>query len=174
MKSFVVALCFLAAALSAAVSLAQTPASSDGLTIVAELIEGQHGEHHTSDDSGPALTLEEVERIALAANPEIAVAARKVAVAEAHVPTVSTLDDPMAMYRGWGVPLQQPWNYNVAQNMFSISQTLPGRGKRALRTSVAESDVDVAKANLDQIRLDIRRSTTCFVSTTNCGFTIST
>ena len=156
MKSFVVALCVLATALSAAVSRAQTPASSDGLTIVAELIEGQHGEHHTSDDSGPALTLEEVERIALAANPEIAVAARRVAVAEAHVPTVSTLDDPMAMYRGWGVPLQQPWNYNAAQNMFSISQTLPGRGKRALRTSVAESDVDVAKANLDQMRLDIR------------------
>jgi outer membrane protein TolC len=40
--------------------------------------------------------------------------------------------------------------------MFSISQTLPGRGKRDLRTSVAESDVDVAKANLEQARLGIR------------------
>jgi outer membrane protein TolC len=156
MKSFLAALCVLAAAVSAGVSQAQTPAGSDGLTIVAALIEGQHGEHHTSDGSEPALTLEEIERIALAANPEITVAARRVAVAEAHVPTVSTLDDPMAMYRGWGVPLQEPWNYNAAQNMFSISQTLPGRGKRALRTSVAESDVDVAKANLDQMRLDIR------------------
>jgi outer membrane protein TolC len=156
MKSFIAALCVLAAALSAAVSRAQTPAGSDGLTIVAALMDGQHGEHHIGDASGPAMTLEEVERIALAENPEIAVAARRVAVAEAHVPTVATLDDPMAMYRGWGVPLQQPWNYNAAQNMFSISQTLPGRGKRALRTSVAESDVDVAKANLDQMRLDIR------------------
>ena len=55
-----------------------------------------------------------------------------------------------------GSHCKQPWNYNAAQNMFSISQTLPGRGKRALRTSVAESDVDVAKANLDQMRLDIR------------------
>ena len=60
------------------------------------------------------------------------------------------------MYRGWGVPLQQPWNYNAAQNMFSISQTLPGRGKRALRTGVAESDVDEAKAELDEVRLEVR------------------
>ncbi|HEV2487189.1 MAG TPA: TolC family protein [Terracidiphilus sp.] len=156
MKYFVAALCFLAAAVSAAISRAQTPASSDGLASVAALIEGQHGEHHMGEASGQALTLEEVERIALAENPEIAVAARRVAIAEAHVPTVAALDDPMAMYRGWGVPLQQPWNYNAAQNMFSISQTLPGRGKRDLRTSVAESDVDIAKANLEQMRLDVR------------------
>lgn len=30
------------------------------------------------------------------------------------------------MYRGWQVPLRQPWNYNTAQNMFMLSQTLPG------------------------------------------------
>jgi outer membrane protein TolC len=60
------------------------------------------------------------------------------------------------MYRGWGVPLQQPWNFNDAQNMFSISQTFPAAGKRALRTSVAGSDVDVAKAQLDEVRLDVR------------------
>jgi len=40
--------------------------------------------------------------------------------------------------------------------MFSLSQSLPGPGKRALRTSMAESDVDVAKAQLDQVRLDVR------------------
>jgi outer membrane protein TolC len=62
----------------------------------------------------------------------------------------------MAMYRGWGVPLNQPWNLNQAQNMFSISQTFPGRGKRDLRTDVAESSVDEAKANLEQVRLEIR------------------
>jgi outer membrane protein TolC len=60
------------------------------------------------------------------------------------------------MYRGWGVPLSQPWNLNQAQNMFSLSQTFPGRGKRDLRTSIAESDVDVAKDNLEQVRLDVR------------------
>jgi outer membrane protein, heavy metal efflux system len=104
---------------------------------------------------GPALTLDDVERIALEENPEIAVAARRVDVAEAHVPVAGALDDPTAMYRGWGVPLSQPWNFNDAQNMFSVSQTYPGAGKRALRTSVARSNVDVAKAQLAETRLQV-------------------
>ena len=77
-------------------------------------------------------------------------------MAQAHVPAAGALDDPMAMYRGWGVPLEKPWDYNAAQNMFSVSQTLPGAGKRALRINVAESDVDVARAQLEQVRLEIR------------------
>jgi outer membrane protein TolC len=40
--------------------------------------------------------------------------------------------------------------------MFSVSQTFPGGGKRALRTSVAESDVYVAKAQLDEVRLEVQ------------------
>ncbi|HEX8712504.1 MAG TPA: TolC family protein, partial [Terracidiphilus sp.] len=51
---------------------------------------------------------------------------------------------------------RQPWNFNQAQNMFSIGQDLPGRGKRALRTSVAQSDVDVAKAQLAEVRLQVQ------------------
>jgi cobalt-zinc-cadmium efflux system outer membrane protein len=156
MKFLVAAFCVLAVIGSAASARAQTLAGSDGLAILAALIDEHTGEHHGEEASGPALTLDDVERIALAANPEIAVAARRVAIAEAHVPAASALDDPMAMYRGWGVPLNQPWNYNQAQNMFSISQTFPGRGKRDLRTSVAESSVDEAKANLEQVRLDVR------------------
>ena len=156
MKSFLAALCVLAVVGSAGIFRAQTPVGSDGLASLAVLIGGQDGEHHEAEDSGPALTLDEAERIALATNPEIEVAARRVAVAQAHVPAAGALDDPMAMYRGWGVPLNQPWNYNQAQNMFSISQTFPGRGKLALRTSVAESSVDEAKADLEQVRLDVR------------------
>jgi outer membrane protein TolC len=156
MKSFLAALCVLAVVGSAGIFRAQTPVGSDGLASLAVLIGGQDGEHHEAEDSGPALTLDEAERIALATNPEIEVAARRIAVAQAHVPAAGALDDPMAMYRGWGVPLNQPWNYNQAQNMFSISQTFPGRGKLALRTSVAESSVDEAKADLEQVRLDVR------------------
>jgi cobalt-zinc-cadmium efflux system outer membrane protein len=108
-----------------------------------------------ADGVGAALRLDEAERIALAANPEIEVAARRVSMAQAHVPVVGALDDPMAMYRGWGVPLKKPWDYNAAQNMFSLSQTFVGGNKRELRTNVAESDVDQAKANLDAVRLDV-------------------
>jgi outer membrane protein, heavy metal efflux system len=152
MKSLVSSICILALAVGACVSRAQAPARSDGLSVLAALLQ----EHHHPAASGPALTLDDVERMALAANPEIEVAARRVAIAQAHVPAAGALDDPMAMYRGWGVPLQRPWNFNDAQNMFSISQTFPGSGKRSLRTSVAESDVDVAKARLDEVRLEVQ------------------
>ncbi|MFP5236418.1 MAG: TolC family protein [Acidobacteriota bacterium] len=131
---------------------AQTPESSAGLARFEELFAAEP----KPDAGGAAMTLDEVERAAMAANPEIAVAARRVAVAEAHVPAAGALDDPAAMYRGWAVPLSKPWDFNQAQNMFSLSQSLPGTGKRALRTSIAQSDVDVAKAQLAQVRLEIR------------------
>ncbi len=119
----------------------------------AEALLPQH-EHVAA--SGPTLTLDEVERIALLNNPEIHVAVRRVAVLEAHVPAAGALDDPSLMYRGWQVPLRQPWNYNAAMNMLSVSQTLPGFGKRGLRNDIAQSEVTEAKAALDAARLDIR------------------
>jgi outer membrane protein TolC len=111
---------------------------------------------HHAVAAGTALTLDEIERLALIGNPEIRVVARRLAVVEARVPAAGALDDPSLMYRGWQMPLRQPWNYNAAQNMFMLSQTLPGFGKRSLRTSVAEAAVGEAKAALEATRLDIR------------------
>ncbi|MGC9224570.1 MAG: TolC family protein [Terracidiphilus sp.] len=153
MKFLLTALTFtIWSALHLCSAAAQTPDQSPGLAAFEVLIPAQA----SVEIPGPAITLEEAERIALAENPEIAVAARRVAVAEAQIPAAGALDDPAAMYRGWGVPLSQPWNFNQAQNMFSLSQTFPGAGKRALRTSVAQSDVDVAKAQLAEVRLEVR------------------
>jgi outer membrane protein, heavy metal efflux system len=152
MKVFVCAVCILASAIAGGISRAQATAGNDDLAGYAALFQ----ESPSAQATAPPLTLDDVEQVALARSPEIAVAARRVAVAEAHVPVAGALDDPMAMYRGWQVPLRQPWNFNDAQNMFSISQTFSGDGKRALRTSVAGSDVDVAKAQLDEARLDVR------------------
>ncbi|MGE5204590.1 MAG: TolC family protein, partial [Chlamydiota bacterium] len=112
--------------------------------------------HPHAAASGPALTLGEIERMAMAGNPEIRVAARQLAVVEAKVPAAGALDDPFFMYRGWGVPLRQPWNYNAAQNMFMLSQTFAGFGKRGLRTDIARSDAAEAKAALENMRLDVR------------------
>lgn len=130
---------------------AQTAAENDGPGNIAELLP----QHHAVQ-TGPILTLDEIERMALIGNPEIRVAVRRLAVVQAHVPTAGALDDPSFMYRGWQVPLRQPWNYNAAQNMFMLSQTLPGFGKRSLRTSVAQADVAEAKAALEATRLDVR------------------
>ena len=113
----------------------------------------QH-EHPTT--AGPSLALDEIEQMALIGNPEIHVAVRQLAVIEAHVLSAGALDDPMLGYRGWGVPLRQPWNYNAAQNMFMVSQTFPGFGKRGLRTDIARTDVTEAKAALENTRLDVR------------------
>lgn len=113
-------------------------------------------DQHSAQPAPPALTLDQIEQMALLRNPEIAVAVRHVVTAESRVPAAGALSDPRAIYRGWGVPLSQPWNYNAAQNMFMLSQALPGPGKRALRTSIAQSDVDVAKDQLAETRLQVR------------------
>ncbi|MDR5730448.1 MAG: TolC family protein, partial [Terriglobia bacterium] len=152
MKTFISVFCVLLLTAPAHVCRAQAAGNGGGLGGLAGLLE----DRQPPDTSGPALTLDDVERIALARNPEIEVAARRVAIAEAHVPAAGALDDPTAMYRGWGVPLQQPWNYNDAQNMFSVSQSLPGPGKRGLRTGVAQSDVAESKAELEQVRLEVQ------------------
>jgi outer membrane protein, heavy metal efflux system len=153
MKVLRVVLCLSLFVGSEIFSRAQLPDDgSDKLSAVAALLP----QHHRSDVSGPIFDLEQIERMALTANPEIRVAVRKIAVAEAHVPSAGALDDPSLMYRGWQVPLRQPWNYNAAQNMFMIGQTLPWPGKRGLRTNVAEADLAEAKAALEVTKLDVR------------------
>ena len=118
------------------------------------LIRNQHPASRSAD--APPLTLHQIEQLALLRNPEIAVAVHRVVTAESSVPAAGALSDPQAGYRGWGVPLNQPWNYNAAQNMFMISQALPGPGKRALRTSIAQSGVAEAKDRLAETRLQVR------------------
>jgi len=107
-------------------------------------------------EAGSAMTLDQIEAIALERNPAISVAVRRVVMAEAQVPAAGALNDPTFMYRGWGVPLSQPWNYNQAQNMFMFSQSLPGLGKRNLRAGIARSDVMEAKDELAATRLQMR------------------
>ena len=113
-------------------------------------------QHQHAEKTEPALTLDEIEQTAMVGNPEIRVAARQLAAVEARIPAAGALDDPSFMYRGWGVPLRRPWDYNAAQNMFMVSQTLLGFGKRGLRTNIARTDVTEAKAALENTRLNVR------------------
>jgi cobalt-zinc-cadmium efflux system outer membrane protein len=106
--------------------------------------------------SAHELTLDEAERIALEENPEIHVAARRIAMAEAHIPAAGALDDPQFMYRGWQMPLKHPWDYNAAQNMLMISEALPGPGKRGLETGIAKTGVQAEKAALQATQLRVR------------------
>ena len=151
MKTFLIALCSLAVVAPANSIVAQTPSAIGQWTAFNAFIDNPE----PPDASTPALALDEVERIALAENPEIHVASRKVSMAEAHVPTTGKLDDPEFMVRNWQVPLSKPWDYNSAQNMLMLSQSLPGPGKRALETAIAKSDVTEANDELESARLRI-------------------
>ena len=112
-------------------------------------------EHEARPADVPAMTLEQLEAVALESNPEIHVLARGAGVAEARVPGAGALDDPSFMYRGWGVPLREPWNFNQAQNMFAVTQALPGPGKRTLRSRIARQDVSIAKAMVEAKRREV-------------------
>lgn len=100
------------------------------------------------------LTLPELESAALTNNPEILAAMRRIAVVEARRGSAGSLDDPSFMYRGWGTPLSRPWDLNQTQHMFMYSQSLPGGGKRRLRTQVADADIDIAKAEVEAKKRD--------------------
>jgi outer membrane protein TolC len=101
------------------------------------------------------MTLEEIEREAMANNPEIHAAASRVAVAKAHAPVAGALEDPVLMYRNWGTPLEKPWDWNQAQHMVMYQQTLPGRGKRAARTEVANQQAAESEAQIEIVKREI-------------------
>ena len=112
-------------------------------------------EHQHSRSSTPPLSLTELEAAALANNPEIRLAMRRVATAEIRVRSAGSLSDPEFMYRGWGTPLAKPWDLNQTQHMFMFNQSLPGPGKRALRTQVAAEGVEQVKAELEAKKRDV-------------------
>lgn len=101
------------------------------------------------------MTLEEIEREAMTNNPEIRAAEARVAVAKARTPAAGALDDPMFMYRNWGTPIQRPWDWNQAQHMLMFQQTLPGFGKRAARTEVANQQTAESEAQTEVVKREI-------------------
>ena len=102
-----------------------------------------------------AMTLDEIEREAMANNPEIRAAEARVVVARARTPEAGALDDPMFMYRNWGTPLEKPWDWNQAQHMFMYQQSLPGSGKRAARTEVVKQQAAESEAQIEVVRREI-------------------
>jgi cobalt-zinc-cadmium efflux system outer membrane protein len=104
---------------------------------------------------GTVMTVEEIERNAMADNPEVRAAERRVAVSKARTIGAGALDDPMLMYRNWGTPLNKPWDLNQSQQMFMYQQTLPGLGKRTVRTEVANHQAAETEAQVEVIRREI-------------------
>lgn len=130
-----------------------TPSSGeDALAATSELLKQ---EHQHSRSSVPPKSLAELEEEALANSPEIHLMLRRVAVAEAKPRIAGSREDPGFMYRGWGTPLQHPWDLNQTQHMFMYNQALPGPGKRTLRAQIAENEADVVRAQLETKKREI-------------------
>src|ERR1035438_8637059 len=152
MKVHVFLVLILFAAVAGAQQLDAIAPDSDFLAD-AEAMMPSPQQHHIS--TTVPLTLAELEVAALANNAEIHAAARQVAVAEAGKSSAGALDDPSFMYRGWGTPLAKPWDLNQTQHMFMFNQSLPGPGKRALRTQLASEGVEQVKAELEAKKRDV-------------------
>ena len=110
---------------------------------------------HHRDSSIRPLSLSEIETEVLENNPEIRLAQSQVAVSETRLPLATAFEDPIAMYRGWGVPIAQPWNLNQAQHMFMLSLNVPGRGKRELRYLIEAAGIDVVKFQVESKKREI-------------------
>ncbi|HUD56414.1 MAG TPA: TolC family protein [Terracidiphilus sp.] len=161
MKTLLVAIFLLPLCNPPNLSRAQTPNPGDGpagfdtAALDVASFDAVTADRTSSSPSIRDLTLDEAESIASAESPEIHVAVRRVAMAEAHVAAAGAFEDPQFMYRGWQVPLKHPWDYNSAQNMLMISEALPGPGKRGLESGIATTDVQAEKYSLESTRLRV-------------------
>src|ERR1035437_9312341 len=151
MKALRLSICLLIAVSGAPGFASEPAAGADPLSGVTDLL----AQHQDSRPSTPPMSLVELEAAALANNPEIRVATRRVAIAGTRVRSAGSLSDPEFMYRGWGTPLAKPWDLNQTQHMFMINQSLPGPGKRGLRTQLAAEGVEQVKAELEAKRRDV-------------------
>lgn len=113
-------------------------------------------------DEGPALTLREAVDEAFANNLDLIALRRRLETARLRPGQERFLAPPMLEAQIWQWPLNtiNPWNTNMY--MFMVSQEIPGGGKRALRTAVAEKDVAMADIDVAvgarQIVDEVKRS----------------
>ena len=102
MKALRVGVCLLIAFIGVLGFAGEPGAEVDPLSSVTGLLTQ---EHRHSRPSSPPVSLVDLEAAALANNPEIRVAIRRVAIAATRVRSAGSLSDPEFMYRGWGTPL---------------------------------------------------------------------
>lgn len=111
-------------------------------------------EHIHAPQSGPVITLAELEAAAQN-NAELIALTKRVESTRARTQYAGSLNDPAVSYRNWGVPLSRPWDFNSSQHMLMLERDLPGKGKRGLRTQVAEQEVVASEAMVEAKRRQI-------------------
>jgi outer membrane protein TolC len=93
------------------------------------------------------VSLSDLIKEALKANPEIMAARKAVEAARARIVQARSLDDPELNVESWAIPLNQPTNLNQANmHMVNLRQRLPFPGKLQLRGDMASQEEAMAAA----------------------------
>jgi outer membrane protein TolC len=95
---------------------------------------------------GPPLALEDAIREALTGNAELTAARRQVDPLRTRPAQAGVLPPPMLEAQIWQWPINTLNPANTGMYMFMASQELPGRGKRAAGTALAETEIRVAES----------------------------
>lgn len=90
---------------------------------------------------------------ALAQNPEVQAARKRIEAAAHQVPVAAGLPDPTLGVTAY--PEQVQTAAGQQELAISVSQKLPGRGKLGVRAGVAESQAEIARADLAAVELSV-------------------
>lgn len=102
------------------------------------------------------LVLEDVLREVGEKNPEILAVEKRERAAEERIPQTRAFDDPQVGVMQWSIPS----NFNIGkadETWYTLSQSFPFFGKRALRGSVAELERTMAHEEARGVRLRIMK-----------------
>jgi len=103
----------------------------------------------TGGDSPAPITLQQVLDEALARNPELVALEREYERARRAPDTARGFDPPMFETQIWRWPVNTLDPSKVDMYMFSLGQSLPGRGKRDSRAALSEANAAVAGASIE-------------------------
>jgi len=104
---------------------------------------------------GPPLTLRAALAEVLEKNPELVALRAELQAARERPAQERSLAPPMLEATIWQWPVNTLNPANTNMYMFMATQELPGRGKRALRATVAERDVAIAQNDIDARALHV-------------------
>jgi len=101
-------------------------------------------------------SLSELIATALANNPEIQAAKKKVESARARAGQAGYLEDPEFNLEAWGIPLNRPLSFRSANPIVvGLRQKVPFFGKRGLKEEIAAQDVKMAEEELRAKEIDV-------------------
>lgn len=107
-----------------------------------------HGARELPVYDGPPLTLRGAIDEALAKNPTLIALRKRFEAAQQRPAQERFLMPPTFEAQIWQWPVTAINPLDTNMYMFTIQQDVPGRGKRALRTALAEKDAEVASADI--------------------------